>query len=43
MRDRENGRDIGRGRNRLLARSLMWDSIPGPWDHALSGRQMLNR
>ena len=24
------------------ARSLMWDSIPGPWDHDLSRRQMLN-
>ena len=22
--------------------SLMWDSIPGPQDHALSQRQMLN-
>ena len=25
------------------AGSLMWDSIPGLWDHALSQRQMLNR
>ena len=24
------------------AGSLMWDSIPGPWDHDLSRRQMLN-
>ena len=24
------------------ARSLMWDSIPGPWNHDLSWRQMLN-
>ena len=23
-------------------RSLMWDSIPGPWDHTLGRRQMLN-
>ena len=22
--------------------SLMWNSIPGPWDHNLSQRQMLN-
>ena len=21
----------------------VWDSIPGPWDHDLSQRQMLNR
>ena len=33
MRDkeRERGRDIGRGRSRLPARSPMWDSIPDPW------------
>ena len=36
MRDTERGRDIGRGRSRLPAISLMWDSIPGPWDHDLS-------
>ena len=30
MRDRERGRDIGRGRSRLHARSQMWDSIPDP-------------
>ena len=36
MRDTERGRDIGRGRSRLLTVSPMWDSIPGPWDHALS-------
>ena len=24
------------------AGSLMWDSIPGPWDHNLSQRQTLN-
>ena len=29
-RERERGRDIGRGRSRLPAGSLMWDSIPGP-------------
>ena len=27
MRDPERGRDIGRGRNRLHAGSLTWDSI----------------
>ena len=31
-----------RGRSRLPERSLMRDSIPGPWYHALSQRQMLN-
>ena len=32
MRDteRERGRDIGRGRSRLPARSLMWDLILDP-------------
>ena len=35
MRDTERGRDTGRGRSRLHAASLMWDSIPGPQDHAL--------
>ena len=29
-RDIERGRDIGSGRSRLCAGSLMWDSIPGP-------------
>ena len=45
MRDieREKGRDIGRGRSRLHARSPMWDLIPGLQDHALGGRQMPNR
>ena len=33
MRDIERGRDIGRGRSRLLTGSLMWDSIPGPGSH----------
>ena len=32
----ERGRDIGRGRTRLHAGSLMWDSIPALWDHTLS-------
>ena len=49
-RERERHRDIGRGRSRLHAGSLMWDSILGPWDHPvffgggnhpLSLRQML--
>ena len=43
MRDTEIGRDIGRRRSRLHAGSWMWDSIPGPQDHALSQRQTLNR
>ena len=38
----ERGRDIGRGGSRLPAWSLRWDSIPGPQDHALRWRQMLN-
>ena len=40
MRDRERGRDTGRGRSRLPAESPMWDPIPdsdpGFRDHALS-------
>ena len=31
---RERGRDTGRGRSRLHAGSLMWDSILGLQDHA---------
>ena len=42
MRDTERGRDVGRGRSRLHAGSLMQDSIQGLQDHALSQRQMLN-
>ena len=44
MRDthRERGRDTDRGRSRLPAGNLMWDSIPGPCDHDLSRRQTLN-
>ena len=33
MRDTERGRDIDRGRSRLLTGSLMWDMIPGPGSH----------
>ena len=40
--EREAGRDIGRGRSKLHAGSLMWGSILGLWDQALSQRQMLN-
>ena len=36
MGDGERGRDAGRGRSRLHAGSPVQDSIPGPWDHALS-------
>ena len=39
---RERGRDTGRGRSRLPAGSPMRNLIPGPRDHALSRRQMLN-
>ena len=46
-RHSERGRDIGRGRsrgrNRLPWGSPMQNSIPGPRDHTLSHRQMLNR
>ena len=41
-RYRERGRYTVRGRIRLPAGSLMWDSIPGPCDHGLSQRQTLN-
>ena len=37
-RHRERGRDIGRGRSKLLMGTLMWDLISGPWDHNLSQR-----
>ena len=33
---RERGRDVGRGRSRLPAGTLMWDLIPGLQDRALS-------
>ena len=36
MRDIERGRNIGRGRRRIPVGSLMWDWVPGPWDHDLS-------
>ena len=41
-RHTERSRDIGRGRSRLSMGSPMQDSIPGLWDHDLSGRQKLN-
>ena len=34
-REKERGRDTGRGRSRLHAGSVMWVSIPGLQDHAL--------
>ena len=37
-RQRERGRDTGRGRSRLHAGSPMWDSIPGLQDHTLGCR-----
>ena len=39
---RDTGRDMDRGRSRLPVGSPMQDSIPGPHDHNLSQRQMLN-
>ena len=41
--ERERGRDTGRGRSRLHAGSLTWDSIPGLQDRALGQRQAPNR
>ena len=41
MRDTERGRDTGRGKSSLPTVSLMWDLIPGPWDHDLSQMQTL--
>ena len=41
MRDTERGRAIGRGRDGLSTKSPTQDSIPGPWDHDLSQREML--
>ena len=41
-RHTERDRDAGRGRSRLPVGNLMQNSIPGPQDHALSQRQMLN-
>ena len=41
-RERERRRETGRGRSRLHAGSLTWDSIPGPRGHALGQRQTPN-
>ena len=41
-RQREGGRDTGRGRSRLHAGSLMWHSIMCLEDHTLDWRQVLN-
>ena len=41
-RHKERCRERHRGRSRLPQGSLMQDSIPGPWNHDLSPRQMLN-
>ena len=45
MRDTEREREAetDRGRSRLPAGSLTWDSIPGLQDHTLGQRQALNR
>ena len=42
-RNTERRRDTGRRISRLPAGSLRQDSIPGPWDHDLSQRQVLNQ
>ena len=42
MKDRERGRDTGRGRSWLPTGILMWDSIPGPWDHGPNQKQTVN-
>ena len=41
IRERKRGRDTSRGRGKLHAGSLMWDSILGLQDHALGQRQVL--
>ena len=43
IQETQRGRDLGRGRSRLPARSSIWDQIPGPRDHNLSRRQTLNQ
>ena len=43
MRDTEKEAETqAKGEAGSLQGSLMWDLIPGPWDHALSPRQMFN-
>ena len=39
-RERERGRDTGQGRSRLPVGSQWQNLIQGPWDLALSQRQM---
>ena len=41
QRERERGRDTGRGRSWLHAGSPTWDWVPGLQKHALGWRQML--
>ena len=43
QRERESGRDTGRGRSRLHAESPTRDSIPGLQDRALGCKAVLNR
>ena len=43
QRERERGRDTGRGRSRLHAGSPTWDSIPGLQDCIPGQRQAPNR
>ena len=43
MRDRKRERPRHRQREKQApCGELTWDLIPGPWDHALSGRQTLS-
>ena len=42
-RERQRGRDTGRGRSRLDAGSPMWVSIPDLQDQALGLKAALNR
>ena len=41
-RERDRDRDLRRGKSRLHAGSLMWDSVLGLQDHILGGRQVPN-
>ena len=42
MRNTQREAEIARGRSRLPVGSLMWDLIPGPWEHDLSQGQSLS-
>ena len=42
LRNHQGASTLGRGRSKFPAGSLMQDLVPGPQDHDLSRRQMLN-